>query len=442
MSILPSLAGMLGRVLLVLGSFACGLLLLDALFSGLGWVVTRHERDLSDAARFLAEAAVAFAAIAAGGYGRERLRRTLAARRQLVEAGPWARQRLLRGPLMLDRAVLHHDNNFDTLRIMAAIAVLVSDSIPIAYGEAGVQPLAALSGGQTNLGAAAVLVFFVISGFLITRSFHQRPMPLRFLKACILRIFPGLSLALIFTAGVLGPVITPLPLAPYFTDFDTSQYVYGGLSLVWMQYDLPGVFEGNPAGEVINGSLWTLGYGFLMYFVVLGLGMARLLNRRIVLALWIGALVLSWNWVGGNYLAFGTPFLSGAVLYLWRDRIPLDWRLALVSAAALVDSVATGSFRLGFATFGAYLVIYLALAPSAPLPNLARWGNLSYGIYIFAWPIQQTVALLLGPAVAWYWDTALSLPPVLSLAWLSWHFVEKPALSLKRPEAMARPLQH
>ncbi len=237
-------------------------------------------------------------------------------------------------------------------------------------------------------------------------------------------------------------MITPLPLAPYLTDFNTSQYVYGGLSLVWMQYDLPGVFESNPARGVINGSLWTLEYEFLMYLVVLGLGTARLLNRRVVLALWIGALVLSWSWLGENFLAFGTPFLSGAVLYLWRDRIPLDWRLALLSIVALGDSMATGSFRLAFATFGAYLVIYLAFAPSVRLPSLARWGNLSYGIYIFAWPIQQTVALLLGAAVTWYWDTVLSLPAILSLAWFSWHFVEKPALSLKRSEAMARTLQH
>ncbi len=288
----------------------------------------------------------------------------------------------------------------------------------------------------------AVLVFFVISGYLITRSFDRRPIPLRFLKARALRIFPGLSVALVLTAGVLGPVITPLPLAPYLADFDTSQYVYGGLSLVWTQYDLPGVFDGNPAGGVINGSLWTLEYAFLMYLVVLGLGMAQLLNRRVVLALWFGALASNWYGVGGNCVAFGTPFLSGALLYLWRDRIPLDWRLALLSIAALGDSLAAGSFRLAFATFGAYLVIYLALAPSVRLASLARWGNLSYGIYIFAWPIQQIVVLQLGPAVTWYWDTALSLPPVLALAWLSWHFVEKPALSLKSSEAMAQTVQH
>ena len=104
--------------------------------------------------------------------------------------------------------------------------------------------------------------------------------------------------------------------------------------------------------------------------------------------------------------------------------------------------MATGGFGLAFATFGAYLVLYLALAPSMRLPNLARWGNLSYGIYIFAWPVQQTVVLLLGSAATWYWTTALSLPATLVLAWLSWRLVERPALSLKGSQAVARTVQH
>jgi peptidoglycan/LPS O-acetylase OafA/YrhL len=343
---------------------------------------------------------------------------------------------------MLERSALNQGNNFDALRVLAAVAVLVSHSFPIAYGAAGVQPLAALSRGQTNLGSAAVLVFFVISGFLITQSFDRLPVPLRFLEARVLRIFPGLSVVLVLTAGMLGASVTPLSLAQYLTRFDTYQYVYGGLSLVWMHYDLPGVFEGNPAGAVVNGSLWTLQYEFLMYLVVLALGMGGLLSRRVVLALWLGALLLSWRWVGGNYVAFGTPFLSGAVLYLWRDRVPLDWCSVVLCVVGLGGAMATSGFRLAFAIFGAYLVIYLALAPSVRLPNLARWGDLSYGIYIFAWPVQQTVALLLGSAVTWYWNAALSLPTVLALAWLSWHLVERPALSLKHSQAMARTIQH
>ncbi len=302
----------------------------------------------------------------------------------------------------------------------------------------GVQPLAIFSRDQTDLGSVAVLVFFVISGYLITRSFDRSPQPLRFLKARALRIFPGLFLTLVLTAVLLGPTITTLPLGAYFRDPNTAQYVYGGLSLVWLQYDLPGVFQGNPTAGVVNGSLWTLYYEFLMYLMVLALGMARVLRRDLVLVLWAVAMALLWRWVGGYYVAFGVPFLSGAVLYLWRDRVPLDWRLAAIGAVILLVSLHTTAFRLAFATVGAYLVMFLAVAPSVRLPNLARRGDLSYGIYIFAYPVEQTVAYVFGPAVTWQWVAVLSLPASLVLASLSWHFVEAPALSLKGPSNKAR----
>ncbi|HYI81791.1 MAG TPA: hypothetical protein VEX11_01120, partial [Acetobacteraceae bacterium] len=134
---------------------------------------------------------------------------------------------------------------------------------------------------------------------------------------------------------------------------------------------------------------------------------------------------------------FAAPFLGGAVLYLWRDRVPLDGRVALVCAAVVTASMPVGGFRPAFAAFGAYLVVYLAVAPAVRLPNLARRGDLSYGIFILAWPIQQTAALLLGPAATWYWNIVLSLPVVLALAWLSWRFVEEPALRLRRVSLVA-----
>jgi peptidoglycan/LPS O-acetylase OafA/YrhL len=330
------------------------------------------------------------------------------------------------------RADVGRGNNFDTLRILAAVAVLVSHAVPIAHGENLPQPLVVFSHQQTDLGYVAVLVFFVISGYLITRSFDHNPSPLRFLQARALRIFPGLFVALVFTAAVLGATVTTLPLSRYYLHSDTIRYVGGGLSLHWLQHELPGVFRANFTSTV-NGSLWTLKFEFEMYLMVLALGVCRLLTRRIVLALWLVALVLCWlDRFGDEHVQFAAPFLGGAVLYLWRDRVPLDGRVALVCAAVVTASMPVGGFRPAFAAFGAYLVVYLAVAPAVRLPNLARRGDLSYGIFILAWPIQQTAALLLGPAATWYWNIVLSLPVVLALAWLSWRFVEEPALRLRR----------
>lgn len=333
---------------------------------------------------------------------------------------------------MKNGSTVLYRNNFDAIRIAAAVAVLVSHAFPIAHGSGADQPLSGFSRGQTELGSISVLIFFVISGYLITQSFDRAPVVSRFLKARALRIFPALFVVLLLSVAVLGPAITTLPLREYFGHPGTAWYLPNNLSLFRMQYTLPGVFEDGPAPKVVNGSLWTLQYEFTMYLVVLALGVAGLLSRVVVLALWLVVLLLDLLWMGGAYVRFASPFLAGATLYLWRDRVPLDGRLALLGLAAVVASMQVGGFRIAFATFGAYLTLYVALSPSVRLPDLARRGDLSYGIYIFAWPVQRLVSDLLGPSSTWYWNIAISLPVVLGLAWASWHLVEKPALALKR----------
>ena len=86
-----ALAGVAGRVLLVACALACALLLLDALFGGLTWALTRDRGALADAAAYLAAAMAVLAVAAAGGCARERLRWALETERarRLVEAGPW-----------------------------------------------------------------------------------------------------------------------------------------------------------------------------------------------------------------------------------------------------------------------------------------------------------------------------------------------------------------
>ena len=325
---------------------------------------------------------------------------------------------------------MRNRNNFDSLRFLGAFAVLVSHAFPIAYGARSIQPLQGVSRGQTDLGTVAVLVFFVISGYLITQSFDRRPSPWRFLRARLLRIFPALFVVLALTVA-LGACVTTLSLAQYLLNPDTIKYVPRGLSLLKLRFQLPGVFADNPVRAVVNGSLWTLYYEFLMYIVVLGLGMAGVLRRTPVLAAWAGALGLSGIFPDSHDLSFGAPFLAGAALYLWRDAIPLRGWPALASLAILAVSLRIGGFPQAFAAFGAYLTLFLATSGAVPLPDFARHGDLSYGIYVFAWPVQQTVALIVAPTLSWYLNVALSIPIVLGLAWLSWRWVEKPALSLK-----------
>src|SRR5215213_7952869 len=116
------------------------------------------------------------------------------------------------------------DNNFDTLRLVAALCVVISHSFPLSYGEAAAQPIFLLSHGQTTLGTISVYVFFVLSGFLITGSFERQP-PHQFVLARGLRLLPGLAVVLFILTFLVGPILTNIPLGEYFYSHKIYYYV-------------------------------------------------------------------------------------------------------------------------------------------------------------------------------------------------------------------------
>src|SRR5262252_2995814 len=113
-------------------------------------------------------------------------------------------------------AAMARHNNFDALRLIAAVAVIFSHSFLIAQGTGANEWLNLLTGNQCMLGLTGVFVFFAISGFLVTQSFEQTQGPLRYLAKRCLRIFPAFIVILVLTAFVLGPIVTTLPPADYF----------------------------------------------------------------------------------------------------------------------------------------------------------------------------------------------------------------------------------
>ena len=336
-------------------------------------------------------------------------------------------------------------NNFDALRLAAAVAVIFSHSFLIADGNENHEPLIMLTGRQSILGLAGVFVFFTISGFLVTQSFEQTRGPLRFLAKRCLRIFPGLVVALVLSAFVLAPLVSTLPLAKYLGQAEPYRYVFWNTLLDLRQHELPGVmFVDNPVGLEVNGSLWTLRYEFEMYLMVLALGVLGLLRLPVLLgllALGLGCIGIpaldelgGWGWL----LSF---FAIGMVLYKLRDTRIFDGRVALVALVGLAATVRFGGFIQMFSIFGGYLALYLALDRRLPLVPAARFGDLSYGLYIYGWPAEQAVIWALKGHAAWWQVFSLALPLAATLAFLSWHLVERPALRLKplpaRPVAAA-----
>ena len=334
-----------------------------------------------------------------------------------------------------ERQARGRHNNFDLLRFIAALAVIFSHSFLIAEGTSVNEPLNRLTGNQCMLGLAGVFVFFAISGFLVTQSFEQTQGPLRYLLKRCLRIFPGYLVMLVLSAFVLAPIVTTLPLAQYLGRPEPYRYVLDNAVFSLKVHELPGVmFVDNAVGLEINGSLWTLGLEFEMYLMVMALGMLRLIRLPVCLLLvalgmasiHFDALNILGGW--GWMLSF---FAIGMTLYKLRETRIFDGRIALLAVAGLIASVPLGQFILLFPLFGCYLALYLALQPRLPVIPAARFGDLSYGLYIYGWPSQQAVIWLMKGHAAWWQVFLLASLLAGALAFLSWHLIEKRALSLK-----------
>ncbi|HMJ33995.1 MAG TPA: acyltransferase [Baekduia sp.] len=319
-------------------------------------------------------------------------------------------------------------NSFDLLRLAAALAVLVSHSFALAGDR---EPHV----GSLALGTIAVLVFFAISGFLITQSWILEPRLLTFLGKRALRIMPALVAVLVLCALVLGLVATTLPPTDYLTDAGVWKYV-GANALMKTTYELPGVFTSNPFPGAVNGSLWTLKHEVRCYLLVAMVGLAGLLrDRRAATAALLAAIGVAAGADGHGPDVLGDPvllrsFCVAALLYVWRERVP--W--SVPAAVALLGAwVATSGSEAGVwvATLALpYATILAAYALPASWQRLTSRGDISYGVYLWAFPVQQVVAS------AWH-DVppgmliALTLPATVALAIASWVLIERPAMRLK-----------
>lgn len=344
-------------------------------------------------------------------------------------------------PRLGDRAQ-GRGNNWTAIRLAAAFGVMVAHAWPIALGDGEGAPLPPLyaAAGYT-LGELCVHVFFVASGFLIAQSW-TRSTPLGFAVKRAARIWPGLIAALVFAACLLGPVLTDAEPLRYARK--ALEYVLRGIAVFPTSYKLPGVFEDSPYPVIVNGSLWTLGYELKLYAVIAALGLLGALTRggRMAAGLGVFALLALTGVLPAheNLFELMLPGLIGAAAFVWRAHLPLTAAplLPLLIGAVLtrIWEAPQGLYLLfldGFIALGAFLLAW-RLPPLAA--GLERVGDLSYGVYIYSFPVQQTVAHLGGP-MSPLDNLALATPPVLALAYLSWRLVERPAL--RRAHRFARP---
>lgn len=347
---------------------------------------------------------------------------------------------------------------FDFLRIFLSASILLMHSITIAQSTAEpfTNPLLMV------IHDALVPMFFALSGFLITGS----AMRLRigaFLINRSIRIVPALAVDIIVAATIIGPVFTQTSLSDYFSNHLFREYFLN--SVGYIHYFLPGVFARGDKLLAVNASLWTVPfeigcYALMSMLIIFGvlkkpallLAGAAILTVSALLIIATGiepatmgghfhkygrAYNLMENFFGRRGLPLYVSFVFGCLIYIFRHRIPQSWPIAIACLATpLLASLYLPTWRSEdlcavFSPALAYLTVFVGLIEIPPLP-VYKNGDYSYGIYLYGYPFQRALTEvfpnLTSPAVHF----AISLPMVTLVAMASWHFVEKPILSLRK----------
>lgn len=338
----------------------------------------------------------------------------------------------------------YRENSLNMFRLVLAAVVLFAHSFYI-FG-AGDGP--SLHG--ENLGGYAVSGFFVLSGFLITRS-RLRTAPGAFLLHRIARIYPAFLACLAVTAFVFAPIAA---LAEHgdlrgflSTPVTPLEYVWTNLALHIDSYTIGTTLQSSPYPGAWNGSLWTLYYEFFCYILVWLLGGIALFRRDgrlaavafvLSLAIWIMIPFADRLGLDQSFflLAKLAPFfLGGAFVYFVVERSGISLPLgigSLVIAALLIAAIPRWGAQAA-APFLAYGLLWLAAV--VPQPGWIARNDVSYGFYIYAWPVQQLVILFGGTALGLPLYMVAAAAVTFGLAWLSWTLIERRAMRWARPSS-------
>lgn len=329
----------------------------------------------------------------------------------------------------------HRQNSFDALRLFAAWLVILGHGF-ILSGTSERLP----SWGGIDVSVLGVAIFFTISGYLIWKSWASATSWHDFVAARALRIFPALILVVFITVAILGPLVTTVGVGAYFGDFSTYKYLLNSF-IIEPQYTLPGVFRSLPVTDAVNGSLWTLRAELLCYIAV---PLAATFPRKFQpYLLFASGFALIYFGLGTNTLLFGTNVSvaslywgffamgSGLAAVNYKNKltfvIPVTsvviWLFATSSSDILLQVI--GMCSLAVAIIGAGLLNIPVIR------DTARFGDFSYGMYLVAFPVQQTLLLFLPGESPWLYVVIVTAISLVA-AWVIWHLVEAKALSQKR----------
>jgi peptidoglycan/LPS O-acetylase OafA/YrhL len=322
-------------------------------------------------------------------------------------------------------------NHFNFIRLFAAFLVF--------YGHAYIfmgTPIHIFLNHELG-----ILIFFAISGYLISLSWDRDPSVIRYFRRRALRIFPALAVVIILSILVLGPIMTTWNLKDYFS----SSYLWLYLKniILYISYYLPGVFEHNTVPNVVNGSLWSLPVEFFMYILVVVFGQGKPYTKYIVALSFIvfASLTVLWARVSPDMIVIygtdmrevaktGTYFWAGALMFYWNLKRFFTFEYFVI-AMLFLFFIYQWSYL--YSIVSLFLIPFLVLTfgfSKAYILLIFNKFDYSYGFYIYAFPVQQSI-IYLYPNISPLLFLTSGFVITMIFAVLSWHYIEQPAMRFK-----------
>jgi peptidoglycan/LPS O-acetylase OafA/YrhL len=348
------------------------------------------------------------------------------------------------------QSILRHYPNFDALRLLAAASVVFSHSFLIATGSEASEPLSAT--GRVT-GIYGVFVFFILSGFLVTGSAKRSADLGDYFRKRFLRIAPGFVACLLLLTYAVCPFlaengVTAFLLDPAVTS-NALQTIFlhtGGLYFDNVQF-YPPLNTTDFLPGVANGALWTIRLEMIGYVLVaLLLGVSLLEEKRQILSVLVALAVIVIAAVYGRVvpskwivdLLFVLPAFCCGIIMNWLVGLhrPRGW-IALICGLGLLPAAYFHLLPEIFCYLAAYPVIWLGAVRFPPFAWVGAHGDISYGVYLYGWPVTQLIRSAVGEGWSGYQMAAIALPATAVLGYLSWHLIEKPALSYKKAPVKA-----
>lgn len=344
-------------------------------------------------------------------------------------------------------------NNLNLLRFIAALNVTYQHTYPLVFNTGyGIDFFANF--------VMSVSLFFLISGFLITKSYIKNPSIFTYFRNRFLRIFPGLFICVLFTILIIGPLATSLPLKEYFLSKKVWDYFFNNISLN-IDFILPGVFENNMYKNAVNGSLWTIPLEIYCYLLVAFFGITHIIKKNKVIISFLLIILFYYLIISKFFFSLFpdsfpeiiksnanitciTYFFIGIVFYLNFNKIKFNNKSGILSIL-IYSIILYLDLKLNVSNSYVniinkiivfpYMIFYFAFFVDLKFEFLKNFGknyDLSYGIYIYSFPISQSLIYFYNNQISFWHHFILSMLIAMIFAFLSFKFIEKPCLNLKK----------